>query len=287
MLAMNMASNAQHYQLMEKAIIYLCDHFTEQPSLAEAAAHVGLSDYHFQRLFQQWAGVSPKQFLQYLTATYAKQRLQECKDTLSVTYESGLSSSSRLHDVLVKIYAATPAEVRAQGAGLNLIFGIHDTPFGRALIALSDRGICHLSFMDSSDDLAIQTLQDNWPFANLQPSQEITLESIKKIFHPDIAMTNLKVHLKGSPFQLKVWEALLRIPPAKLVTYEAIAQSLGQPRAYRAAATAIGKNPIGFLIPCHRVIRSNGIIGDYRWGSARKRMILGWEAVRESIPIDL
>lgn len=278
---MNSFPDNPQYVLMEKAIAFLCEHFKEQPSLAEAANVVGWSEYHFQRVFQHWVGVSPKQFLQYLTASYARQQLQDCQDTLSVTTEAGLSSSSRLHDVMVKVYAATPAEIKNQGANLTIRYGLHNTPFGLCLIALSDRGICHLSFPTRPDILEqkiISEISALWPCATLYPDPEITAHFVQRIFRPGLQPETLKVHLRGSPFQLKVWDALLRIPPARIVTYKGIAKSIDQPRAYRAVATAIGKNPIGFLIPCHRVIRQSGIIGDYRWGTNRKRMILGWEA---------
>jgi AraC family transcriptional regulator of adaptative response/methylated-DNA-[protein]-cysteine methyltransferase len=268
---------------MEKAIAFLCEHFQEQPSLADAAKMVGFSDCHFQRTFQHWVGVSPKQFLQYLTADYARQRLQECKDTLSVTEEVGLSSGSRLHDLVVKVYAATPAELKNQGANLSIRYGWHDTPFGLCAIALSERGICHLSFPDRADNIeqqATEEIRALWPCAELQPAPDLMAHFVQRIFCPGLQPEELKVHLRGSPFQIKVWAALLRIPPSRVVTYQEIARRIGQPRAYRAAATAISKNPIGFLIPCHRVIRQSGIIGDYRWGSNRKRMMLGWEAAK-------
>jgi AraC family transcriptional regulator, regulatory protein of adaptative response / methylated-DNA-[protein]-cysteine methyltransferase len=278
---MSIQTSTSHYSTIEKAITYLYKHFKEQPSLAEVATFVGLSEYHFQRLFQNWAGVSPKQFLQYVTATYARTLLAECKDALSVAHEAGLSSSSRLHDLMVKVYASTPAELRRQGSNLKLTYGFQDTPFGNCLIALTGRGICHLAFLDDSEPLALQELHALWPHAELTQSQQMTAAYAERIFLSKPTLTELKIHLKGSPFQLKVWEALLEIPLSRLVSYQDIANRIGQPQAYRAVATAIGKNPVAFLIPCHRVIRSSGIIGKYRWGTARKRIILGWEALQQ------
>jgi AraC family transcriptional regulator of adaptative response/methylated-DNA-[protein]-cysteine methyltransferase len=272
------------YVLMEKAIGFLCTNFKEQPSLTEAASFVGLSEYHFQRVFQRWVGISPKQFLHYVTADYARHCLQECKDTLRVTEDAGLSSSSRLHELIVKVYAATPAELKHQGAHLTIGYGFHETPFGRCLIAFSGRGICYLSFQDGEaaqwEKRVRQELMAMWPRATCQPEPDLAGQYVRRIFAPEETLSELKVHVQGTAFQIKVWEALLRIPPARLVTYQAIAGRIGRPEAVRAVATAIGKNPVGFLVPCHRVIRQTGVIGGYRWGSDRKRMILGWEAAQ-------
>ncbi len=271
------------YARIEKAILFLEENFRRQPSLGELAAHVGLSEYHFQRLFRRWAGISPKRFLQYLTAEYARELLREPRSTLEVAYEAGLSGPGRLHDLLVSVEAMTPGEVKRSGAGLTIRYGIHPSPFGECLLALTGRGICTLAFLPPEGrDQGIAELRSRWEASELREDPAATLALLQRIFHPSPEgprpMVNL--HLKGTNFQLKVWEALLKIPAGHLTTYEEIAASLEMPGAARAVGNAVGQNPVAFLIPCHRVIRKTGAFGGYRWGAARKKALVGWEAAR-------
>jgi AraC family transcriptional regulator of adaptative response/methylated-DNA-[protein]-cysteine methyltransferase len=263
------------YDRVEQIILYLEDHFRDQPDLATAAAQVGLSEYHLQRLFRRWAGISPKRFLQYLTAEYARAQLQQTGSVLDAAYEAGLSGPGRLHDLTVNIYAMTPGEVKQHGAGLTVSYGFHDSPFGECLIGITERGVCGLRFGDRGT--ALDSLRADWPAADFTPDQSATLPVMKQIFGAD---GHLSLLLKGTNFQIRVWEALLRIPPGALVTYGDIAAYLGQPSASRAVGSAVGQNPIAYLIPCHRVIRRTGVIGEYRWQPARKKAMIGWEAAQ-------
>ena len=266
------------YSRIEKAIVYLDDHFQEQPRLADVARAAGLSEFHFQRLFRRWAGISPKRFLQFLTAGYARQLLTESRSVLDTTYEAGLSSVSRLHDVTVHVHAATPAEIRQQGVGLTIRHAIHPTPFGDCLIAATSRGICWLSF----DDPSLEDLGRLWPRATFLHDPAATRPLIRQAFSGDRSGA-LDLHLKGTNFQVKVWEALLRIPAGAVATYEEIASTVCSPAAVRAVANAVARNRVAYLIPCHRVIRKTGAFGDYRWGSPRKKAILLWESQAASL----
>ncbi len=271
------------YARIEKAILFLEGDFRRQPSLAEAAARVGLSEYHFQRLFRRWAGISPKRFLQYLTAEYARELLRQSRSTLEVAYDAGLSGPGRLHDLLVSVEAMTPGELKRGREGLSIRYGIHPSPFGDCLLALTERGICALAFLvDEGKEVAIEELRGRWPGAQLSEDGAATLPVVRQIF--DLPREHggpaLSLHLKGTNFQLKVWEALLRIPPGSALSYEDVAAEVGTPRAARAVGSAVARNPVAFLIPCHRVIRRTGAFGEYRWGSARKKALLGWEAAR-------
>lgn len=266
------------YARIEQAIHYLNEHFQEQPELNALAEHLGLSEYHLQRLFRRWAGISPKRFVQMLTAGYARERLSQSAGILDTAYAAGLSGPGRLHDLTVNIFALTPGEIKAGGADVTITTGIHPTPFGEALIALTERGVCGLQFLVNGDAAAAgAALRAEWPGATLRQNQAETAPVMAAIFgHGQDQRISLL--LRGTNFQVRVWEALLRIPAGALVTYGDVAAHLGQPGASRAVGTAIGRNPVAFLIPCHRVIRSTGILGEYRWESARKQAIIAWEA---------
>lgn len=265
------------YERIESAILYIRDNFKDQPTLDDIARHVHLSAFHFQRLFTDWAGVSPKKFLQFLNVEYAKKLLKN--NSLSTTsFETGLSGSSRLHDLFINIEGMTPGEFKNGGQALIINYNFEDTPFGKVLIASTKKGICYLEFI--KDELvAFKNLENKFPRAvfNQRPDeiQGAALSFFKK---DDTPPQHVRLHLKGSAFQLKVWESLLKIPSGSVTSYSDIAKDIKSPLASRAVGTAIGSNVIAFLIPCHRVIRSSGIIGDYRWGSPRKAAIIGWEA---------
>ena len=273
------------YERVERALWFLNGRFQEQPSLEDVAREAGLSPYHFQRLFRRWAGISPKRFLQYLTAVYARELLEESRSVLDVAYETGLSGPSRLHDLFVAVEAMTPAEYRNQAAGLAIRYGFHPTPFGECLISLTDRGITSLTVAERGErEEALSWLRDRWPGARFSRSDAATAAVVVAIFgsRARSAAAEVRLLLKGTNLQIKVWEALLRIPPARLVSYGSLARSIGKPDACRAVASAVGDNPVAVLIPCHRVIRSTGALGGYRWGIARKQALIGWEAARKS-----
>ena len=272
---------SEDYARIEQAIRYLEQNFRQQPALKEIAASAGLSEYHFQRLFTRWAGISPKRFLQFLTVEYAKQLLVESNSVLEVTYEAGLSSPSRLHDLFVTCEAITPGEYKKSGEGLAITYGYHASPFGECLLAVTDRGVCGLSFGHSGNRAeALAELKENWPQAQFRQDSGDTQPLAEQIFEPVKRTTALPVILKGTNFQLKVWQALLQIPPGAVVSYHDVATYIGQPNAARAVGNALARNPVGFIIPCHRVIRRVGVAGAYAWGSTRKKAILGWEAAR-------
>ncbi len=272
------ASNVETYDRIAKAIAFIRQHHREQPNLSTVAQHVNLSEYHFQRLFTQWAGISPKRFLQYLTLAYAKSRMTETQSLLELTAESGLSSPGRLHDLFVTLEAMSPGEYRTGGAGLQIRYGVHETPFGHCLIALTTRGICNVHFVDNTDEkIALQRLQLDWPSAKMIPDPTATGEVCDRIFNASHS-SSLTLHIKGTNFQIQIWQALLRIPFGGLTTYQGLATSIGKPTAARAIGNAVGRNPVAYLIPCHRVIRGSGEMGGYRWGCDRKAALLGWEA---------
>jgi AraC family transcriptional regulator of adaptative response/methylated-DNA-[protein]-cysteine methyltransferase len=274
---------AEDYERIAKAIGFLEANFKNRPTLDEIAASVFLSKYHFQRLFKRWAGISPNQFLQFLTLDYAKKRLAESKNLLDVSYDSGLSGPGRLHDLFVTIDAITPGEFKKMGAGLKIDYGFHPTPFGECLIASTDRGICHLGFVEADNRLnAVQQLNKNWPRALFNENQTGTRLFVNNIFAAKRNDGARPFHLilKGTNFQVKVWQALLSIPIGCVVSYQDIAAYMGNPKSFRAVASAIAINPIGYLIPCHRVISKSGKIHNYRWGEERKKAIFGWESAR-------
>jgi AraC family transcriptional regulator of adaptative response/methylated-DNA-[protein]-cysteine methyltransferase len=270
---------SEDYLRIEQAILYLENHYKDQPELADVAANIGLSEYHFQRLFTRWAGVSPKRFLQFLTKEGAKDLLSRSENLLDTTHQVGLSSLGRLHDLFVTVEAVTPGEYKSGGAGLTIRYGIHPTPFGKALIATTERGICHLSFVQTREGDAIDQLVADWKQARMIEDHRSTVPLIEPIF--DLRYTHrgkpLNVHLRGTNFQLKVWEALLQIPAGEVTTYAGIASRIGNPNATRAVGSAVGHNPIAVLIPCHRVIRKIGDFGNYRYGSLRKKALLARE----------
>jgi AraC family transcriptional regulator of adaptative response/methylated-DNA-[protein]-cysteine methyltransferase len=270
------------YQRIENAIAYLDSHVRDQPSLEDIASHVGLSPFHFQRMFRRWAGISPKRFLEYLTVNHAKTLLRQSKNVFDTTYELGLSSPSRLHDHFVSIEAMTPGEHKNKGLGIEITYGFQDTPFGKALIAQTKRGICMLSFIkEGPREQYLEMLRQTWMRAAIHEDQRGTSQTADRIFkaYPaDNACIHLLVH--GTNFQISVWKALLKIPEGAVVTYKLLAEYIGRPTAYRAVANAVSVNPIAFLIPCHRVLRATGEFGGYRWGKRRKRAILAWESPR-------
>jgi AraC family transcriptional regulator of adaptative response/methylated-DNA-[protein]-cysteine methyltransferase len=275
-----MHSEQQDYRRIEQAIHWLTDHYQEQPSLGRVAEEVGLSEYHFQRLFSSWAGISPKKFLQYLTLSHAKERLAACDSVLDAAYDSGLSGPGRLHDLFVSHEAVTPGEWKAMGLGLTLRYGWHDSPFGDCLMVATERGLCGLGFVLPEGRAATEAdLLACWDQARLVEDAAATAPYARLAFGQGGG--RLRLVLRGTPFQLKVWEALLRIPAGAVVSYERLAQHLGKPTAARAVAGAVALNPVSWLVPCHRVIRGTGMITGYRWGPARKRAILAWESAMD------
>lgn len=278
-----LSQQAENYQRIESAIHYLEEHFQDQPNLDEIAASVHLSKYHFQRLFKEWAGITPAQFLGYLTIEYAKTQLERSRSVLEASLEAGLSSPSRLHDLFITFEAMTPGEYKQGGAGITITYGFHPTPFGTALFATTDRGVCALRFAAENNrgDL-LQELQMEWPQAQFVENPAVTGTIVERLFGDTPEGAKKKVHLllRGTNFQVQVWQALLKIPPGDMVTYSDVAELIGKPAAVRAAASAIAKNPVGYLIPCHRVINKAGKAHNYRWGGVRKKAILGWEAAQ-------
>ena len=272
---------SRDYQTVEKAITYLEDHVEEQPNLKDVAESVHLSEYHFQRLFSRWVGISPKRFLQYLTKERAKEMLGGSVSVLEAAYAAGLSSPGRLHDLFVNCEAVTPGDYKSQGEDLEIAYGFHASPFGECLLALTGRGICDLIFVSEGNrEEALKALKKRWARAALHEDPQRTGPVVAQVFD---RLTGgeakpLSLHLRGTNFQIKVWEALLNIPSGTVVSYEDIAVSIGMPSAARAVSNAVARNPIPVIVPCHRVIRKAGAYGGYRWGTARKKALLGWEA---------
>lgn len=278
------ADNSYTYAQMARAIEHLTEHYREQPALGELAERVNLSEFHFQRLFTEWAGVSPKKFGQYLTLEHAKAQLRRGAPLAVAADDAGLSGTGRLHDLFVRIEGVTPGQFKGAGAGLTLDYGVFDSPFGRYVVGTIHGKVAGLHFLADGEHPE-PILGALWPEARLQ-SNPMALQAVADSIFPrstpgqSVPAQPLTLLLRGSAFQLKVWEALLRIPEGRLVSYDQIAQAIGQPTASRAVGTAIGANPIGYLIPCHRVIKKTGLFGHYRWGPARKQVMLGWEAAR-------
>jgi AraC family transcriptional regulator of adaptative response/methylated-DNA-[protein]-cysteine methyltransferase len=294
---------SEDYGRIEQAILFLERNVRRQPSLKEVAESVNLSEYHFQRLFTRWVGISPKRFLQFLTKEGAKRLLEKCENVLSAAYGVGLSGPGRLHDLFVSTEAVTPGEYKSRGEGLEIHYGFHPSPFGEVLLALTPRGLCHLAFVEGGGrPAALEGLWKHWQRAGLVENPAATRPLVGRIFAPPglafysegtafpqekksfsplgAGLPPLPVYLNGTNFQLKVWEALLRIPPGSAATYEDIARSIGLPKAVRAVGNAVGHNPLPVLIPCHRVLRKVGGFGGYRYGAARKKALLGWELAR-------
>jgi AraC family transcriptional regulator of adaptative response/methylated-DNA-[protein]-cysteine methyltransferase len=283
MIAMDYSQTSRDYYLVEKALNYLEDHYQEQPELDDVAASVGFSEYHFQRLFTRWVGISPKRFLQFLTKEHAKRLLEDSGSVLEATYQTGLSSLGRLHDLFVTCEAVTPGQYKSRGEATTIWYGFHDTPFGECLLAITERGICGLNFIPDGDRVsALEKFQRMWVRADLREEARRTAPFVDQIFSATHGSPDepLRLYLQGTNFQIKVWEALLQIPPGRLVAYEDIANYLGMPTAARAVGRAVAENPVAVLIPCHRVIRKMGAFGGYRWGAARKKALLGWEMAR-------
>ena len=274
-------SQSINYQRIAEAIAYIQANFKNQPSLDEIAEQVHLSPFHFQRIFSDWAGVSPKKFMQYLSVEYAKQLLKGKEATLfEAAQETGLSGTGRLHDLFVKIEGMTPGEYKNGGENLHINFSFSESPFGEIIIASTSKGICHLAFFSDQEEGA-SLMKARFPNASYhQLEDEIQQEALTIFQHDWNKLSQIKLHLHGTPFQLKVWDALLKIPMGNLTTYGSIANEIEKPKASRAIGTAIGSNPVAFLIPCHRVIQSSGKIGGYMWGNTRKSAIIGWEAAQ-------
>lgn len=269
------------YDRIAEAIAFITNRVDRQPALDEVAAHVNLSPFHFQRVFCRWAGVSPKKFLQVLTVERAKQLLAQSRPLLEVSHAVGLSSGSRLYDHFVQLEAMTPGEFKLGGRGLAIDYAVHDTPFGRAFIAITARGVCRMAFLDETGgDRQVEALRRQWPHASLRGNPASTRPAIAAMFGAAPGNEPLSVYVSGTRFQLNVWKALMGIPPASLASYSDIAVALDRPRAARAVGLAMGANPVAYLIPCHRVIRQSGALGGYRWGETRKQAMHTWEAAR-------
>jgi len=273
------------YHRIEQAIRFLQANFDRQPDLDEVARQVFLSPFHFQRLFSQWAGISPKRFLQNLTAEHLKSRLPETRNLLEAAELAGMSTPSRVHDLFVTLEAVTPQEYRTGGQGLNIQYGFGISPFGECLLAKTERGICWLAFVVGGARNAARTeLFAAWPGARLEEQEETIRPLISAIFQSAARERKFHLLVKGTNFQLKVWNALLNIPSGNVASYQTMAQAVGMPGAARAIGSAIGANHLAYLIPCHRVIRQSGVIGEYRWSSPKKSMLLGWEMARIASP---
>jgi AraC family transcriptional regulator of adaptative response/methylated-DNA-[protein]-cysteine methyltransferase len=280
---MDLKQLSDDYLRIEQAILYLENHYKDQPGIEEVAANIGLSESHFQRLFTRWAGVSPKRFLQFITSENAKELLSRSENLLDTTHQVGLSSLGRLHDLFVTTEAVSPGEYKSRGEGVTIRYGLHASPFGKCLVAVTERGICRLSFIqrETSEGDAIDELAADWRNARMIEDHRATAPLIEPVFDAD-ARGRLNIHLRGTNFQLKVWDALLTIPAGAVTTYEGLAERIGQPTASRAVGTAVGHNPIAVLIPCHRVIRKTGEFGNYRYGALRKKALLAREYVTAS-----
>jgi AraC family transcriptional regulator, regulatory protein of adaptative response / methylated-DNA-[protein]-cysteine methyltransferase len=285
MLNKDFSHEAEDYRRIEKAIQFVETHFKSQPTLEQMAKSVHLSKFHFNRLFKRWVGVTPNQFMQFLTLEYTKEKLVESRSLLDTSLDAGLSGSSRLHDLFVSFEAMTPGEYKQMGAGLDIQYGYGTTPFGECLVANTSRGICYLGFVPKEGRIeALNQLTKAWPEANFIGNPKHSAKVTNKIFNidPTKISSPFHLHLKGTNFQVNVWRALLSIPEGKVVSYQDIAAYIGRPTAFRAVANAIAINPVGYLIPCHRVIAKSGVTHQYRWGSSRKKAIIGYEAAKTS-----
>jgi AraC family transcriptional regulator, regulatory protein of adaptative response / methylated-DNA-[protein]-cysteine methyltransferase len=275
-----------NYQRIEQAIKFLEENFQRQPELGEVAEKVHLSEFHFQRIFTEWAGISPKRFLQFLTVGFLKNKLVETKNLIDAAEVAGLSSQSRIYDLFTTLEAVTPQEYKQHGSGIRIEYGLHETPFGLALIGVTERGICWLSFITTDEDPKheLEKMKAHWHNSLFHQDQDLTSAFTEKIFgHEDTkAQRKLHVFVKGTNFQVKVWEALLRLPMGSVTTYQGIAEKIQNPKAMQAVGSAVGSNHIAYLIPCHRVIRKDGILGEYRWESTRKKSIIGWEMAKST-----
>lgn len=277
--------NNYNYQRIEQAIRYLEGNFKQQPDLDEVAEKVHLSPFHFQRLFTEWAGISPKRFLQYLTVDFLKEKLKESKNIIDAADAAGLSSQSRVYDLFTTLEAVTPQEYKLSGSGIRIKYGFHETTFGVALIGVTERGVCWLSFLqpDEEQRTELEKMKTHWHNSIFVEDKKMTAHFVEQIFNPSHIDQPLHVFVKGTNFQIKVWEALLRIPMGSVATYQTIATKIQSPRAMQAVGSAVGSNHVAFLIPCHRVIRKDGILGEYRWSAPRKKSIIGWEMAKVEI----
>ena len=283
-MAKNVSSiHNSDYERIAEAISFITSRLNDQPTLEEIARHLHLSPYHFQRIFSRWAGVTPKRFLQVLTVERAKQLLSESKSVLEVSNSLGLSSGSRLYDHFIQLEAVTPGEFKMGGADLTIEYAVHDTPFGKAFIATTHRGICSFAFLENTEsDEHLSDLHKKWPHAILQKNQESTLDVIRAMFGEKKEPNRpISLHVSGTNFQINVWKALLKIPPATVASYSQVASAIGHPSSARAVGQAVGNNPVAFLIPCHRVIQQSGGLGGYHWGATRKQAIHAWESARQ------
>jgi AraC family transcriptional regulator of adaptative response/methylated-DNA-[protein]-cysteine methyltransferase len=269
---------SRNFAVVARAIEYIRANARTQPTLEEVAAAVHLSPFHLQRLFSNWAGISPKRFLQYLTKEHARQALAGAADTLTAAVDSGLSSTSRLHDLMISCEALSPGEIKSGGRGIEIGYGFSPSPFGEALIAWTGRGICHLAFCSTEAPAMIAELQSLWPAATTIRDDDKARALVATIFPAAPTRGTLHLLLRGTNFQIKVWEALIRVEPGQLVSYGQLARRSAAPKAQRAVGSALAANSIAYLIPCHRVIRESGEVGNYRWGAGRKLAMLGWEA---------
>lgn len=279
-----------NYLRIEQAIKYLEENFQRQPELDDVAEKVHLSPFHFQRIFTDWAGISPKRFLQFLTVDFLKEKLEHTRNLVEAAESAGLSSQSRVYDLFTTLEAVTPQEYKQKGSGIRIEYGMHETPFGLALIGVTDRGICWLSFVSTGEDPRgeLEKMKEHWHNSVFHQDQALTEAFIQKIFDLPSPrgerrggeVNKLHVFVKGTNFQIKVWEALLRIPMGEVTTYQGIAQQIDSPKAMQAVGSAVGSNHIAYLIPCHRVIRKDGILGEYRWNATRKKSIIGWEMAK-------
>jgi AraC family transcriptional regulator of adaptative response/methylated-DNA-[protein]-cysteine methyltransferase len=280
------ADRARDYDLIRRAIAFLTESWTEQPSLDALAEHLGLSPTHCQKLFKRWCGLSPKEFVQAITVDHARGLLNGSASVLDAAYEVGLSGGGRLHDLFVSHEAMTPGDYKRRGEGLTMGYGFHPSPFGEALLIVTDRGVAGLAFVDEdkaqSREDALADMKGRWPRAQFSAAPERTALFARQIFNPGTWAKDRPVRLVmiGTDFEVRVWEALLRIPMGRAVSYHDIARHLGQPTASRAVGSAVGRNPISFVVPCHRVLRGDGSLGGYHWGLTRKRALIGWETGR-------
>jgi len=277
-----MQEESIHYKRIEEAIRYLESNFQKQPELSEVAEWIHLSPFHFQRLFTEWAGISPKRFLQFLTVDFLKEKLKDTRNISEAAEAAGLSAQSRVYDLFVNMEAVTPHEYKQNGAGIEIQYGFHETIFGKALIGVTQRGICWLSFLPSGNEEAeLMEMKAHWFNSSFSANKIETEKYVNRIFNRNES-TSLSLLVKGTNFQVKVWEALLRIPIGSVSTYQNIATQIQNPRALQAVGSAVGSNHIAYLIPCHRVIRKDGVLGEYRWNSIRKKSMIGWEMAKSA-----
>ena len=267
-----------NFSRVKSAMEFIVANFNRQPKIKEIANHINLSEFHFQRIFKEWAGVSPKKFLQFITLNELKKNIESTKNLIELSETVGLSSQSRIYDLFVNIESVTPQEYKTKGKGINIKYGIHNTAFGLCLIANTSRGICALEFIDNDLSDTLTIFKEKWKNANIAENAKDTEALIEIIFGNNNKLLN--VLLYGTDFQMKVWEALIKIPYGKLASYSSIARLINQPKASRAVGSAIGKNNIAILIPCHRVIQSLGGLGGYKWGKDRKLSIIAYEKIK-------